>query len=353
MRAASDLHEGPALAAATRHEIEAARLRHGRSHISCFASDGQKRSFLVGDGAVGYQVKAGAAVALGDPLTSREHRGEAISAFLRLCATRGWAPCFYQADASDRDAYRDAGLRVVKFGEEAVVNVAEFDLGSPLRANARHEVARARRHGLEPRTLFGLGPGDAAWPELEDVSARWLEHHGGREMGFSLGRLHDVVDRDTWYTLACDGQGRVHAFCSWVRLGNDGLALDMVRRRPDAGPGAVDLCVVTGIDQARARGLARTSLGLVPLHDSLGDSGDGWLLRRLRHRCYRRGLAGYHYRSLAHFKAKFATHWEGRDVALPRGPRLIFAVMALVELHRGRPPDPGPPSPDLQPVRLG
>ncbi|HAW10420.1 MAG TPA: hypothetical protein DCX12_04970 [Chloroflexi bacterium] len=60
------------------------------------------------------------------------------------------------------------------------------------------------------------------------------------------------MDGTTVYTVACDQSGRVHAFCSWVRMGDDGIALDLIRHRPDAGAGAVDLCIVTAIERARS-----------------------------------------------------------------------------------------------------
>ena len=319
--------------AGTAGEIETLRLLHGRAHISCFSGDDGKRSLLAEGGVVAYQVWAGGAAAVGDPLTSERQRPEAIRAFLRLCSARGWAPCFYQTDVTLRHVYRDAQLRTLKFGEEAIIDVTQFRLDTPARSDVRHELARGRRAGLEAATLQRLGRSDPAWADLEGLSAQWLAGHGGREMGFSLGRFGEMVDLSTWYTVARDRDGRPHAFCSWVRLGSDAIALDLIRRRPDAAPGAVDLCLTAAIDRARELGLGRVSLGLVPFRDSLGDAEDGRLARWVRRRVYEHGVRGYSYRGLAHFKSKFATHWETRDVVLPRGPALVLAAAALLRLH--------------------
>ena len=319
--------------AGTAGEIEGLRLVHGRAHISCFSGEGGKQSLLAEGGALAYQVWAGGAVTVGDPLTPEPRRREAIRAFLRLCSARGWAPCFYQTDVSARHVYREEGLRTLKFGEEAIVDVTQFRLDTPARSDVRHELARGRRAGLKATTLQRLGRSDPAWADLERLSAQWLAGHGGREMGFSLGRFGEVVDAATWYTVARDGDGRPHAFCSWVRLGSDAIALDLIRRRPGAAPGAVDLCLTAAIDRARELGLGRVSLGLVPFRDSLGDAEDGRLARSVRRRVYEHGVRGYSYRGLAHFKSKFATHWETRDVVLPRGPELVLAAAALLRLH--------------------
>jgi lysylphosphatidylglycerol synthetase-like protein (DUF2156 family) len=336
-------------------EMERLRLVHGRTHISCFVGEGAKSGLQVGDGVIGYQVRWGVAVAVGDPLTAPGLRCNAITAFLGLCARRRWVPCFFQTDAALRPAYRDSGFRLLKFGEEAVVEVDHFDLTSPARADARHEVARARRAGLEAATMWDPQPPGGLWAELEQVSRDWLVVRGGREMGFSLGRLREPVDSATRYTVARDQSGRVHAFCSWIRMGDDGVALDLIRRRPDAAAGAVDLCIVTAIERTRGDGLARLSLGSVPFRDSLDDAPDGRLAHAVRNRLYQRGCHGYSYRGLSHFKAKYATRWESRDLAVPRGVSGALALAALIRLHSGTalpPPQPAPVPLGLKPAHL-
>ncbi|MGD0905559.1 MAG: hypothetical protein ABR924_21910, partial [Terracidiphilus sp.] len=71
--------------AGTAGEIERLRLLHGRAHISCFSDEEGKRSLLAGDGAIAYQVWAGGAIAVGDPLAPEPQRREALRAFLQLC----------------------------------------------------------------------------------------------------------------------------------------------------------------------------------------------------------------------------------------------------------------------------
>jgi lysylphosphatidylglycerol synthetase-like protein (DUF2156 family) len=337
-------------------ELERLRLLHGRTHISCFTGDSAKSGLQVGDGVIGYQMRWGVGVAVGDPLIAPGLRQTAVTAFLGLCAGRRWVPCFFQTDAALRETYRNAGFRLLKFGEEAVVEVDEFDLNSSARADARHEVARARRAGLEVVTVWEPQPPGGLWSQLEQVSRDWLKVRGGREMGFSLGRLRDDAENSsTRYTVARDRNGRVHAFCSWIRMGDDGLALDLIRRRPDAAAGAVDLCVVTAIERSREDGLARVSLGSVPFRESLGDAPDGRLAQAVRARVYQHGVWGYSYRGLSHFKAKFATGWESRDLALPRGLSSLLALAALVRLHSGTVPPPAAPAPNpigLEPAPL-
>jgi lysylphosphatidylglycerol synthetase-like protein (DUF2156 family) len=167
-------------------------------------------------------------------------------------------------------------------------------------------------------------------------------------MGFSLGRLRDV-DGSTRYTVARDRNGRVHAFCSWIEMGDDRMALDLIRRRPDAAAGAVDLCIVTAIERSRVDGRAWVSLGSVPFRETLDDAPDGRLARQTRAYLYAHGFWGYSYRGLSHFKAKFATGWESRDIAVPRGLSGLLALAALIRLHSGT----APSAPGVSPVPVG
>src|ERR1019366_6334277 len=114
-------------------------------------------------------------------------------------------------------------------------------------------------------------------------------------MGFSLGRLRDV-DGSTRYTVARDRNGRVHAFCSWIEMGDGGMALDLIRRRPDAAAGAVAPCIVTAIERSRIDGRIRVSLGSVPFREPLGDAPAGRLAREIRAYLYEHGCRGYSYR---------------------------------------------------------
>ncbi|HVC05414.1 MAG TPA: DUF2156 domain-containing protein [Candidatus Acidoferrales bacterium] len=319
---------------ATPYAVERARLLYGLSHISCFVASEGKQALPIPGGVIAYEVRGRVAVAVGDPLTEPARRVDAIAYFASMCKRTGLVASFFQTDSALRDAYCKAGLRVMKFSEEAIVETDRFDLGSPGRSNARHELARARRAGLTVDVLDWPGPEDCIWRSLSEVSASWLSSHGGSEMGFSLGRFAEVVDVRGWITVARDDTGRVHGFCTWLRMGADGSGLDMMRRGTGSAPGAMDLCLVAGVHEAQRRGLHRVSLGSVPLRDSLGDACEPLPARLMRSFVYERGFGGYRYAKLAHFKSNYATQWVSRDVALPRGPACLAAIAALASLHR-------------------
>ncbi|HEY2703314.1 MAG TPA: DUF2156 domain-containing protein [Candidatus Dormibacteraeota bacterium] len=328
---------GRLLRSVTPGDLERARSAHGRTHISCFVATTDKRAVELPGGAISaFRTLGGVALCVGDPLASREAQPAAIQEFTAACSRRGWEPCFYQTAPGLRDAYRAAGMRLLKFGEEAVVDLTTFTLAVPERGNLRREVCRAGRAGLTAT----IAPWATAEPllrgELEPVSRAWLQRRSNREMGFSLGRFQETVDPGAWLVVVRGPGGVVHAFSSWLRLGHDGIALDLVRRHPRAGPGAVDLCLTEALLEAQRRGMRVASLGSVPCRDSAGDAPDGRLARAVRRVLYGHGLGGYQYRSLARFKNKFAPRWESRDIALRGGPSSLRVLGALLAVHAGR-----------------
>jgi lysyl-tRNA synthetase class 2 len=113
----------------------------------CIGDDqGAKFNTLPGH-VVSFRQAFGAAVAAGDPLGPRATGGASIREFAGLCRDNGIVPCVYQASPSLTGAYRAAGMRVIKFGEEAVVQLADYTLEGRRRANVRREVGRALRAG--------------------------------------------------------------------------------------------------------------------------------------------------------------------------------------------------------------
>jgi lysylphosphatidylglycerol synthetase-like protein (DUF2156 family) len=321
----------------TSGDLERARQAHGRTHISCFVATSDKRAVeLPGGGVSAFRTVGGVALAVGDPLAAPDDQRRAVADYATMCAEHGWQPCLYQTSPELRDAYRAAGLRLVKFGEEALVDLPSFTLKTPQRANVRREVARAQRAGLSATVASWAVAEPLLRNELEPVSRAWLEKHSKREMGFSLGRFQETVDPGAWLVVVRGPGGTIHAFSSWLRLGDDGIALDLVRRHPQAGPGAVDLCMVEALLEAQRRGMRVASLGAVPSRDKLDDAPDGRIAHAVRRLLYSRGLAGYRYQTLGRFKNKFAPRWESRDVAFARGPAGLRVLAALLAVHAGR-----------------
>lgn len=199
-------------------------------------------------------------------------------------------------------------------GQEAIVRLSSFCLEGPAMANLRHSVARAKRAGLRVE----VGPwASLALPtrrELERVEREWSRRHRLR-LGFSLSSFQEAKeDERLWVVVG--SESRVEAFATWLPSGDGtGWVLDLMRRRRDSVPGAMELALVHSIELARCRCLEWVSLGVAGA--DMETSG-GKFCRRVR--------AFFCPTSLRSFKEKFKPEWQERFVATP--PSRICSRMA-------------------------
>ncbi|MEO6202095.1 MAG: phosphatidylglycerol lysyltransferase domain-containing protein [Nitrospirales bacterium] len=85
----------------------------------------------------------------------------------------GW-PVFYQIGSTHLPLYLDMGLALLKFGEEARVDLREFSLEGRNRKELRYAYHRAHKAGA----MFEVVPAnqvDGIMEELRHVSDEWLK----------------------------------------------------------------------------------------------------------------------------------------------------------------------------------
>jgi len=126
----------------------------------------------------------------------------------------------------------------------------------------------------------------------------------------------------------------VHAFITLLPTYADGgMALDLMRRAPEAAPGAMELLLARSAAHLREGSYTYFSLGLAPLagvggaEHGLAGKGLDYLFRNLD------GV--YRYQSLHRFKDKFAPRWEDRYLLYPGPLALAPVLVALARVHVG------------------
>ena len=123
--------------------------------------------------------------ALGDPVGSREEWPELVWRFVELADAHGGRAAFYQVPAASVPLYLDAGLKLLKLGEEAHVPLAAFSLKGSSRAGLRYALKRGERDGLDFE-MIPPGSVSAVIDEIEDISKVWLTGQAVGEKGFSV-----------------------------------------------------------------------------------------------------------------------------------------------------------------------
>ncbi|GAA2241936.1 hypothetical protein GCM10010430_24400 [Kitasatospora cystarginea] len=216
-----------------------------------------------GKAAVLYRVVNGVALASGDPVGDPEAWPQAIARWREEVRDHAWVPAVTGAGEQAGIVYRrEAGLRALEFGDEAVVEVEGFTLaGRSMRTlrQTHQRVARAgyraviRRHrDIPAEELTALARLADAW------------RHGRSERGFSmaLGRLADPADGDCLLIECRDEHDRTNALLSFVPWGAHGLSLDLMRRDREADNGLVEFMVAELLTRAAAGELPVTRVSL-------------------------------------------------------------------------------------------
>ena len=319
----------------TRARARAIGQQFGRGALLPFqlGDDKYVPARTISTGVVVYGVAAGTTVVLGDPIGPQEQTSAVVAAFLARSRKRGRMPIFYQLSEASRDVMTAAGFRLFPVGNEAIIELADFDLSGSRRANLRHTITRCRKAGVSVR-WFGSGIDPSLEPALTEqlraIDEQWRAAMGPA-MGFSISRFEVGGLRCLPIAVAMSEEGRALGFTTYRPTGTDGgYVLDLMRRTAAAPPGVVEFCVAEAAFALRAGGSGTLSLGLAPLS---GLSTKGHFEERLL--AVGSGLVHrwYDVRGLERFKAKFDPVWVPRYGATRHRRDFAAFVVGLLLVH--------------------
>ncbi|HWK44730.1 MAG TPA: bifunctional lysylphosphatidylglycerol flippase/synthetase MprF [Stellaceae bacterium] len=291
------------------------------------------KSFLFSDSGAAFLMYAKRGrtwVALADPVGPRGEWRELVWRFVELVHSHGGRAAFYQVRPDSLPLYLDAGLNILKLGEEARLSLTDFDLRGGSRTDLRYALRRGERDGL----TFEFVPVEAVralLPDLAEISDEWLAQRGIREKGFSVAAFDtDFVAAQPVALLR--ENGRITAFATVMTTDLKAEAtIGVMRQRSDASRFAMEFLFASLILHLKAEGFASFSLGMAPLSGL-----DSHPLASRWHRIagfFRsHGGALYNFQGLRTFKNKFDPVWEPRYLAASGtlGPYLALADTAVI-----------------------
>jgi phosphatidylglycerol lysyltransferase len=277
-------------------------------------------------------------VALFDPVGPRAEWAELIWRFIELADAHGGRAAFYQVRSESLPLYLDAGLKIMKLGEEARLNLANFDLGGGRRSGLRYALKRGERDGLALEMLDG-DQVSAALPALAAISDAWLASRRTGEKSFSVAAFLPAYLAQQAVALLRQN-GKPVAFVSLMTLDRPpGAAgnlpreacIGIMRHTDDASPYAMEFLFTRLALDFKAQGFAALSLGMAPLA-GLGRGPLTSYWHRLAGLLWQHGGRVYNFQGLRSFKGKFAPDWEPRYLAATGtiGPYLALADVAAL-----------------------
>lgn len=327
----------PPAAEASEDEIERARAIFARQTDTQgqLALMGDKNLMFSADGKafIMYGRQGRSWIALGDPVGERSSWPELVWRFVETARGAGGRAVFYQVEPPHLSLYADAGLTAFKLGEEAMVELAGFELKGSKRANLRHAYNKGQRDGL----VFEMIPVEAVpshMAELRAVSDEWLALHNVREKRFSLGAFDPAY-------VACQPvavlrrEGKVVAFATLMLTAlKDEVSVDLMRFASDAPTGSMDFLFISLLLHFKDQGYGRFNLGMAPLA-GLPESSAATLWYRVGRAVFEHGERFYNFAGLHNFKGKFSPVWEPRYLAVSGGMNPMIALADITVLISG------------------
>jgi lysyl-tRNA synthetase class 2 len=286
-----------------------------------------------GKAAISYRVVSGVMLASGDPIGDPEAWPGAINVFLEEARRHAWVPAVMGCSEQGGEVWvREAGLRAIELGDEAICEVCDFSLDGRAMRNVRQMVARVERAGYKTDVRRIR---DMTVYEITDIRRQAAEWRGAVvERGFSmaLGRFGDTADGDCVAVTAYKDD-RLAAVLHFVPWGSDGLSLDLMRRDREADAGLNELLIVAAMRAAPELGVTRLSLNFAVFRSALergGKLGAGPILRLWRELLL---IASrwFQIESLYRFNAKFRPLWEPRFVCYRNAREIPRVAIAALE----------------------
>ncbi len=292
LNAAMTLFRSQRLEAAL-HDDEEPRIRAllgrygGRDSLGYFATRRDKAVVFSpsGKAAVTYRVEAGVCLASGDPLGDPEAWTPAVDAWLEVAGRYGWQPAVMGASEEGAKAYARSGLSALQLGDEAILQVASFDLEGREMRVTRQAVNRVERTGATVRVRRHASLSDEEMGEVIGRADAWRDTETERGFSMALGRLGDPADGDCLLVEAFDRDGTMIALLSFVPWGSDGVSLDVMRRDRAAPNGVMEFMVARLCAQAGRFGVKRISLNFAVFRSAFEEGariGAGPVLRLWR-----------------------------------------------------------------------
>jgi phosphatidylglycerol lysyltransferase len=310
--------------------------KHGRSSLDYFKLWPDK-SYVIspsGNCCLAYGVEANFAVALADPVGPLEEIEGVVRQFMAICQDNDWGLALYQTLPDFLAIYLRRGLKKMKIGDDAIVDLSSFNLEGKDMKKFRHQVNRMEKSGIR-MVRYEPPITDEVLAQVRAVSNEWLQVPGRRERGFTLGKFEREYVRSTPLVAAVGQKGEIQAFVNLIPSYCKGEAtIDLMRHRTDAPNGIMDYLFAKLFLSLRENGFERFNLGMAPMA-GFQEKEEASLEEKAVHYFFQHLNFHFSYSGLRQFKAKFASFWEPRYVVYRHArdlPKLAIALIRLSEL---------------------
>ncbi len=304
--------------------------RYGTDTLAFFKLRRDKQYLFdpAGNAFLAYRIENGVLLCSGDPIGPPAALPKLVSEAVAYAERRGLKLAASGVSEELVPLWRQAGLRALYIGDEAIVETGGFSLEGRAIRKVRQSVARLEKSGYTTELVDVSHLDERTLCELEAVTERWLA--GAAERGFSMSMDSLRTERGAGgVVLITRAERRIRGFLHLVpSYGRPAMSLSSMRRDRETPNGLTEFLVVRAIEALHQRGVEEISLNFAAFARVM--HGPRGRVERLLGRIV--GLANPYFQieSLYRFNAKFFPRWEPRYLLYEGAlglPRAALAVM--------------------------
>ena len=276
-----------------------------------------------GQSGIAFHAYNGVALCLGDPVGDKKRFGHLINQFEDLCFGNDWLPAMIHIQETNHKLYESNGYSLQKIGQEAVININNFQNDVATNKYFRHIRNKFTKQGYTYELL--LPPHHSAIIDrLSIISKEWLSDGGHDERGFAMGYFSPEYMQQCPVVIVRDAAGTIQAFLNQLPADFDKqeATYDLLRNTRTSLGNINDYLLMSFITTLQEQGYNELNLGLCPLVglDEQDQDKNTFLDGVLRF-AYANGDRFYSFSGLYKFKVKYEPEWRDRFIAYKLGVR--------------------------------
>lgn len=269
-----------------------------------------------------YGVTKSNLISMGDPIGLEKSFKDIVNIFYEKGLKSGRNIVFYEVDKDCLHNYLDIGLKVVKIGEEAIVNLKNFSLEGAENKKLRYVHSKLSKLGLRMEVSNDYM---AHKDILKEISDEWLTLKSTSEKSFSLGSFSDEYLKNFRVALLYHND-RIVAFANITETrSKEEVGIDLMRYSKEAPSNSMEYLFIKIILWAQEEGYQNFTLGMVPLSGVNGGKVSAkW--NKYAEFIFNNGNSFYNFEGLKRFKEKFFPEWRPVYIAYSGNFNLLILL---------------------------
>ncbi|WP_382549414.1 bifunctional lysylphosphatidylglycerol flippase/synthetase MprF [Streptomyces sp. NPDC057131] len=300
----------------------------------------EENMFFFGEkvcGMISYELAGKKAMSIGDPVCKPKDMELLTVEYINFCEKMGWKPVFNSVSVPMVEILKKNKFSVLKYGEEAILELSEYTLAGGTRATLRRNVSKVEKRGIRLREYHPQNERDYALEkEVIELSEKWYADKKYK-MNYSIGSLDFDEPYDRRFFVTIDVNGILQTFLSFLPYeGGKSFCVDIMHRNMDAMTGVMEHAIISAAMKLKEEGVSKVSLGIAPLAGIDATKPDVCRAEKLMNAIFHNMNSGYNFKNLYRFKKKFdPTIWEPRYLVYNNSISLVDLAVSITNTKRG------------------